>query len=298
MHAEQNSVASCEPVGAALLFQACEARVRSLAGRAVQALLDEARLTPKPALVDRRGAGAHHDLSLLLMEASALSLRPHLEAMARAAASDAPGTRLRETLGSLGRRAEEAMLQATGGINAHRGAIWAMGLCVAAAAAPGVQDADSLCRYAGKIARLPDGFAPAANSHGQLAKREYGAGGARAEAAAGFPHVCQVGLPALRAARRLGVGESFAQVAALLAIMSTLEDTCLLHRGGRQALLAAQHGAASVRAAGGAWTAEGMAEMRLLEQRLMALWASPGGSADLLAVTLFVDRVFAERCDA
>jgi triphosphoribosyl-dephospho-CoA synthetase len=47
-----------------------------LARTATQCLIDEARLSPKPGLVDSRGNGAHHDLSLALMERSAHSLTP------------------------------------------------------------------------------------------------------------------------------------------------------------------------------------------------------------------------------
>ena len=53
-----------------------------LADMAVEALIDEVNLTPKPALVDRRGSGAHDDLTLELMERSAKSLGPMFEAMA------------------------------------------------------------------------------------------------------------------------------------------------------------------------------------------------------------------------
>ena len=56
-----------------------------LADLAVDALIDEADLSPKPALVDRRGNGAHSDLHLGLMHASALSLWPMFKEMAEAA---------------------------------------------------------------------------------------------------------------------------------------------------------------------------------------------------------------------
>lgn len=106
-----------------------------LADLAVDALIDEADLSPKPALVDRRGNGAHSDLHLGLMHASALSLWPAFKDMAEAAQQlariDLP---LREALGRSGREGERAMLATTGGVNTHRGAIWALGLLVAAAA--------------------------------------------------------------------------------------------------------------------------------------------------------------------
>lgn len=106
-----------------------------LADLAVDALIDEAELSPKPALVDRRGNGAHADLHLGLMQASALSLWPCFKEMADAAQRHGRiDARLRGVLGQLGRDGEAAMLRTTEGVNTHRGAIWALGLLVAAAA--------------------------------------------------------------------------------------------------------------------------------------------------------------------
>jgi triphosphoribosyl-dephospho-CoA synthase len=76
-----------------------------------------------------------------------------------------------------------------------------------------------------------------------------------------------------------------------MAIMSSLDDTCLLHRGGLAALETAKAGARAVLVAGGTATPAGMERLHRLDAELMALWASPGGSADLLGVTLFLDRL-------
>ena len=96
-----------------------------LADMAVEALLAEVNLTPKPALVDQRGSGAHDDLTLELMEKSARSLLPMFKAMAEAAEYHGQlCQRLREDIGQLGRQGEQRMLQVTKGINTHRGAIW------------------------------------------------------------------------------------------------------------------------------------------------------------------------------
>jgi triphosphoribosyl-dephospho-CoA synthase len=75
-----------------------------------------------------------------------------------------------------------------------------------------------------------------------------------------------------------------------MAIMAVLEDTCLLHRGGRSALFAAQSGARRVLASGGASTAAGRRALHELDRELIARWASPGGSADVLAGCLFLDE--------
>ncbi|WP_287812502.1 triphosphoribosyl-dephospho-CoA synthase, partial [Pseudomonas sp.] len=217
-----------------------------LADLAVEALIDEADLSPKPALVDRRGNGAHTDLHLGLMHASALALWPAFQGMADAATQHGCiGLPLREALGQLGREGEADMLRTTGGVNTHRGAIWALGLLVAAAAlAPHDTGAAVLAARAAALARLPDRSAPQPLSHGRVVEQRYGAGGARAEAQAGFPAVLEHGLPHLRASRLAGHGEQNARLDALLAIMATLADTCVLYRAGPEGLAAS--GAAPV----------------------------------------------------
>ena len=82
---------------------------------AVAALLEEVRLTPKPALVDQRGSGAHHDLDLALMTRSAHALGPTFEALAAVSSGAVVSQALRERLGRLGRTGERTMLAATGG---------------------------------------------------------------------------------------------------------------------------------------------------------------------------------------
>ncbi len=262
-----------------------------LSTSAVAALIEEAELTPKPALVDRRGNGAHHDLDLERLRLSAGALRDGFAAIARAAAGEEPSLRLREQLGRIGREMERRMLAATDGGNAHRGAIWALGLLVAAAQRCSDRNPASIAAAAAALARLPDRFAPRPLSNGERARLRFGATGARGEAQAGFPHAILVGLPTLRAARGRGVLEDCARLDTLMAIMASLDDTCLLHRGGRAALQTAKAGAWAVLAEGGTASPAGLQRLHRLHYELMRLWASPGGCADLLAATLFLDRL-------
>lgn len=271
--------------------RSAELRAAELAERAVRALILEALLTPKPALVDQRGPGAHRDLDLAKLLRSARALRGSFHRMALDAGSSVAGVPLRERLGWLGRQGERAMLEATGGSNAHRGAIWVLGLLVAALALLGSEAAPrEAAAAAASLAGLPDRHAPRRPSNGARVCREFGVAGARGEARAGFPHVIEVGLPALAAARRGGAPESCARLDALLAIMSSLDDTCLLHRGGWAALHAARSGARRVLALGGSATAAGSAALLALDAELVSRNASPGGCADLLAACLFLDQ--------
>ncbi|WP_434654998.1 triphosphoribosyl-dephospho-CoA synthase [Pseudomonas sp. R3-56] len=268
-----------------------------LADLAVDALIDEADLSPKPALVDRRGSGAHTDLHLGLMHASALSLWPAFKEMAEAALDCGEiGLPLREALGRIGREGEAAMLTTTGGVNTHRGAIWALGLLVAAAALePESSGAGAVTLRAARLALLNDRHAPQPLSHGAQVAQRYGARGAREEAQLAFPAVTTLGLPQLKRSRAAGVGEQNARLDALLAIMTRLADTCVLYRAGEAGLQAMQQGARAVLDAGGSASLGGRRQLHVLDQQLIALNASPGGAADLLAACLFLDRI--ERSD-
>ncbi|SAK39210.1 triphosphoribosyl-dephospho-CoA synthase [Caballeronia ptereochthonis] len=265
----------------------------TIAAHAVDALIDEARLTPKPALVDQRGSGAHRDLDLDTMLRSAHALQPTFLALARAASHAEPSQALREQLARIGREGEAAMMRATNGSNAHRGAIWIVGLLCAGAAMHAPDDSEAICASAAAIARFEDRYAPASatTSHGARAVERYRVPGARGEAREGFPHALRIGLPALDDARARNLTESGARLDTLIAIIASLDDTCLLHRGGMHALDAAQRGARSVMERGGVGTDEGRAALARLETELLALNASPGGAADLLAATLFLDSL-------
>ncbi len=275
-----------------------------LARFARDALIEEARLTPKPALVDARGSGTHVDLDLATMLRSAHALEPTFEALARASHGATPGGALRTDLARIGRTGEAAMMRATGGSNAHRGAIWIVGLLVAGATimhtpaddASTFAHANAVADTAAQIARFDDRLAtPAPASNGERVRARYRVGGARQEAQDGFPHVVRVGLPALHAARAQGRDEATARVDTLLAIMASLDDTCVLHRAGLAGHEAARSGAQRVCDAGGIATRAGRAAFDALERTLLALNASPGGAADLLAATLFIDRLVQHR---
>jgi triphosphoribosyl-dephospho-CoA synthase len=264
-----------------------------MAGLARQALIAEAELTPKPGLVDRRGSGSHADLSLATMQHSALAIEPYLCEMASISSGARPSQSLRERLALIGRAAEHAMLAATGGSNSHKGAIWILGLLISAAAMQHEDEtpASIIAATARAIASFEDRAAPRFVSHGDLVAKKHGVLGARGEALSGFPHVVDVGLRMLRSKRASGATENVARLDTLLSIMSRLDDTCLLYRGGEAALRTAKEGAVKVARAGGSGTAIGRQHLQRLDRQLLHLNVSPGGSADLLAATLFLDAV-------
>jgi len=256
--------------------------------RAADCLLAEVETFPKPGLVSHVDNGSHDDMDATLFRRSAAAIRPHFVAMAQAGAQGDGMGRLRV----IGLAAEAAMHAATGGINTHRGAIFGLGLLVAAqgARAGGLEpDGTPLgAIVARRWGREILGGPVLLHSHGSRARRLYGAGGARAEAAAGFPAVHGIGVPALRAGARRAPGDAeAARVHACMALIAALEDTNLLHRGGRDGLQFAQHAARRFLREGGVARSDWHARALALHRAFVARRLSPGGSADLLAMSLF-----------
>jgi triphosphoribosyl-dephospho-CoA synthase len=284
-------MAQPEPIAQLSQQRNASARSVRLSKLAWQSLIAEAELTPKPGLVDGRGSGSHSDLSLDLMRRSADAIAPYFTRMALASAEAQMDASLRAVVASIGREAEAAMLRATSGSNAHKGAIWILGLLLCAASLSEDSRPELVAESAGYLARLPDRARPQVVSHGDVVRERYGTAGARGEAYVNFPHVVKIGLPALKAARKSGRTERDSRLTALLAIMSHLDDTCVLYRGGPEAQRIVHEGAARVIEVGGPGSSKGNSALIALGQELVSQRISPGGCADLLAATLFLDAL-------
>ncbi|MBW7965071.1 triphosphoribosyl-dephospho-CoA synthase MdcB [Bradyrhizobium sp. BR 10261] len=250
----------------------------------------EVETHPKPGLVSHVDNGAHRDMDAALLCLSATTLMPFYGELAAAGAEGAGMNRLR----AIGVAAERAMLAATHGVNTHRGAIFGLGLLCAAA---GYRNAVGIRKSLGQLVseRWGDDILSgpiSLRSHGAVASRRYGAGGARAEAAYGFPSIYDIALPALRAARELAPhDEEAVRVQTCIRLIAEVTDTNLLHRGGAEGLSFAQASASGFLAAGGVGSPEWGKRAADIHQAFVARNLSPGGSADLLAMALFVDRL-------
>lgn len=268
-----------------------------VAAAAAAALLAELDTWPKPGLVSHVDSGSHADMNASTFEVSAAAITPFYGHLTGAGADGSGMDRLRE----IGLDAERAMLAATGGVNTHRGAIFGLGLLCAAAGAAwsGTARAGRHWRanVLGAIVRerwgqaIQRGPIPL-RSHGADALRRFGAGGARAQAAAGFPHAIEFGLPALRLGRRLAPSDpEAARVQGFFALLASMEDTNLLYRGGAAGLRYAQEEAAGFLRQGGVEQAEWRERAAAVHRDFVARNLSPGGCADLLAITLFLDAL-------
>jgi len=283
------------------------------ASAAVRGLLYEVSTTPKPGLVDRNNSGSHKDMDFFTFLDSSASLIPWFREFFCLGweHADESETQLFQRLRYAGQQAETAMFSATGGINTHKGLIFAsailcgaLGKIHASQTTPlPVSDVLSECQRLG-ISSLQDlqhirkkatdnsGSAVSDPTNGEQIFSAYGLSGARGEAAAGFPSALQIGLPALKTWTAAGFSLNDAAAMALLTLISEVDDTNMIHRGGpelaKKSKEQAKHLLSTV-------TKENFKDtLYALDSRYIRENLSPGGCADLLAVSLMF--YFLEDC--
>lgn len=264
--------------------------VSAIGAIAARCLVEELETWPKPGLVSHIDNGSHDDMDAGTFRRSAAAIKPHLQLLADAGARGCGMGRLR----IIGLEAEHAMFAATSGVNTHRGAIFGLGLLCAAAGARAGGLVDPELSLGEVVRRLwSDGILDGPvllHSHGSAVRRRFHAGGARTEAANGFPSVYRIGLPALRkVAHAVPEDTEAARVEACFALIASVEDTNLLHRGGFDGLRFAHDAARRFIDAGGVTAPVWRRRAQSIHDSFVARRLSPGGSADLLAMTLFVD---------
>ena len=246
-----------------------------LAGRALQLELD----TPgKPGLVGPDSNGAHRDMDYSTMQKGMAALRPFWPRMAQASSA--------EELRQLGIEAEQAMMAATGGVNTHRGAIFCIGLilqvfCSITQSADIQQDLRKGVHL--QVHRLY-GKSLSENELRESASGAKDVKGAKAMADDGYRQLFEDWLPYYAS----GAGE----LKTLLRIMSTLEDTCVIKRVGYERAQEVKREADEIlRIAQNDKNVaqnDGLTEMC---RRYAAEGISPGGAADMLALTIFIHSI-------
>ena len=118
----------------------------------------------------------------------------------------------------------------------------------------------------------------------------YGVTGVRGEAESGFATVRLFALPVYRTRREAGVSVNDALCDTLLVLIASNMDTNILGRHDMETLRYAQRAARNVAMLDGMHTEAGCRAIRVLDDDFTQRWISPGGSADLLAVTHFSTR--------
>ena len=266
----------------------------NLAVRACGSMVDEVFLTPKPGLVDTENSGAHDDMDLDTFMRSIGALFPHFCNLAKIGAMYSDMDTVIKKAKTEGILCEQDMFAATCGINTHKGAIFAVGWCLVAVTFS-LQNGRDLLHAVPEFLRevgcrevetaLMNISKPVEDlTHGEQLFLSTQCMGIRGELQSGMPSVFRVGLPAWK--RHADCTEQCRNLAVLFAIISQLEDTTILSRGGRSALHEAQ--AAAKRLYRLSRSPDFLSQVSKADREWSEKHISPGGAADLLSVTLFL----------
>lgn len=259
-----------------------------------QAILLEVSTHPKPGLVTRLSNGAHKDMSVFtFMMSSAVLSKAFNDLQDIGQAHRGTLVELFCKLRSYGVGAEAELLRVTKGVNTQRGILFAGGMvsAVSGYAMNMGLSRDALLPLikemaAGLVARELKNLDHAAMTAGEKLYYKYGITGIRGEVENGFPSVVNYGLPALEDAFDKGATINDALVHALISLMTVVEDSNVIWRTDYDTLLEVQRIAKNILSLGSVFTEKGRMAIAETERYFLQRRISPGGSADLLSVTI------------
>ena len=270
-----------------------------LASMALQAELDT---TPKPGLVDRNDNGAHRDMDHALMQRSIQALHPYFVRLAQLGFTDKQP--FHDEIVNIGIEAEREMFKATGGVNTHKGALFSIGLAAVALAG------ESFCRItqaercgtmayndvnskqiqslSNSIASLARLFPDTNGTHGSKAKANNILKGALDNAREGYTQLFKAWLPFY--IDRIAEGDNYALHKTLLRIMCDLDDTNIVYRTSMETMQEVKAEARQMLD-----TSRNIVNFEAALQAMNTDYIhrniSPGGSADMLSLVVFLSCI-------
>ncbi|WP_201535029.1 triphosphoribosyl-dephospho-CoA synthase MdcB [Psychrobacter immobilis] len=260
---------------------------------ALDALYEEINLENKPGLVCPSGNGSHSDMNYDTFIASIHSLRGYFATLSEFGYNNSAF----DDIKNAGICQETKMRQATHNINTHKGAIFNLGFA-SAAIGRCIQENQSLTtqNICAQIVKswqydLTHRLERKAGSHGQQMYKKYGVTGAIEMVATGFQIIQNLALPCFYDILYRTQDFEKAAMQTLMTLIASLSDTNLVWRGGMTDLTYAQTMATQFLQADGVHQPHWRQAVETVNHYFIQRNLSPGGSADLLAVTIFFYKV-------
>ncbi|VTS14275.1 2-(5''-triphosphoribosyl)-3'-dephosphocoenzyme-A synthase [Streptococcus pseudoporcinus] len=274
---------------------------------ATKALLYEVTLTPKPGLVDSANNGSHADMTLTTFLDSTLALAPHFQRYVELGYKhhQKKPQELFNLLRHEGISAEQAMFQATNGINTHKGVNFSFALLLGSTGAHlakhpellhnatfTAMDSQAICQAIVPMTShliemdLGDLQSKTELTYGEKLYLHYGIKGPRGEASQGYPSVWKKALPYLRQLARLEMTSQERQLRLLVFLMTFVEDANLIHRASIEDLYQVQADSRMLLKKATDFN-QLLADLERYNYSMVERNLSPGGSADLLALTFY-----------
>jgi triphosphoribosyl-dephospho-CoA synthase len=268
-----------------------------IAGYAIEAMLCEVAAYPSPGLVSSVSKGAHKDMDHYTFIKSTSILSKYMVLFAQEGYSNKTPSEIFKAIRLIGIEAESEMFEGTKGVNTHKGMIFLLGIsCTAVAKA--IYHKKSFGEIQEIIKQMTKGIVQdelfymdkgKATSHGEELFLKHNVEGIRGQVERGIPLVFDYSLEIYKENKDLELNDRL--IHTLLCIMKYCEDSNVLYRHSMDTLKKVQEKATKVISLGGMTTEIGRTTIGTLNKEFIKDYISPGGSADLLAVTVFFNSV-------
>lgn len=274
-------------------FQTNKNLAYCLAKMAIRALYFEVKAYPKPGLVSFIDAGAHVDMNGETFYRSLFTLRHYFQQLVCLSQTEFTF----EPFKQLAIKAELGMLSKTAGINTHRGAIFALGLCCVSVARL-INEKTNFTSFQLQAKLISDwqpflALLPAnPNSHGAIVAQQYNIVDAKQMAMHGYTIVFEL-LPSFIALYSETKSLNITCLFAYLELLLKMDDTNVLYRAGYEGLAFAKDKANDLLAI--SCHKKRQQQALLTHQEFSAVGISPGGVADMIGVLLFFGQIFCEQ---
>lgn len=261
---------------------------------ALQAMLYEVACFPSPGLVSPISMGAHKDMDYFTFMDSVAVLSKYLPMFVQEGYQNKGCKEIFNSIKRIGVEAEKEMFLKTKGINTHKGMLFLMGIACAAVG-KAIYEKKNFRELQNIIKEITEGIVnrelsilrDSPNlSHGERLYLKYKNEGIRGEVERGFPTVFDYSLKLYKDSSDLNVNDRL--VHTLIGIMGSCNDSTIIHRHNPEVLEEVKEKARMIIKLGGMKTSRGREKINKLCEEFIERNISPGGSADLLAVTVFL----------
>ncbi|MDQ0148620.1 triphosphoribosyl-dephospho-CoA synthase CitG [Eubacterium multiforme] len=264
---------------------------------AVQAMLYEVSCFPSPGLVSPVSNGAHKDMNFYTFIDSTSAILKYLVLFTQKGYQDKSSKEIFKDIRKVGIEAEKAMFLKTNGVNTHKGMIFLIGICCGAVG-KAIYDNRSSSSIQSIIKEMCEGLTKndfinlkdkEKLSNGEKLYLKYKVKGVRGEAESGIPLVFNYALDLYENTSSLKENDKL--IHTLIGIMQFCEDSTIINRHSLEVLNYVKEVSKDIMELGGMETEVGKNKIKDLCNIFIEKNISPGGSADLLGVTVFISLV-------
>ncbi|MDS0526486.1 triphosphoribosyl-dephospho-CoA synthase CitG [Clostridium sp. SHJSY1] len=264
---------------------------------AVQAMIYEVACYPSPGLVSPVSKGAHNDMDFFTFIDSISVLNKYFMIFVQEGFSDRSYKEIFERVRIIGIEAEKDMFIKTKGVNTHKGMLFLIGIICAAIGKAfnekkNFDEIKYIIQYMAKgivDTELTSLKNKSELSHGEALYIKYNIQGIRGEVERGIPTVFDFSLDLYKQSKDLSINDRL--IHTLIGIMQICDDSTIIHRHSIEVLEEVKERSKEIISFGGMKSEMGRRKINSLCSEFIKRNISPGGSADLLGVTVFLDLV-------